>query len=675
LNKRADRSSKGSNRRNRGKNKKIKKQLITCFLFLSVIPVLVMGIINYKIQEKDNRKNLKPVNIQLVHSVSDQVQNYLFKSASSVESLSRIYDFSKIDPGKAQVILSSTAQDYPNLKQIDIYNLEGKPQFSSEKGGKNSAIDNKIFDRIKDDERFVSDTYEEEDVPIAVLYTSLKDNSNNINAIAAVHIKLDKLSEIMERYDTGTAYVINGDGEVLAHPDYEGKVVEKYNPIKNKIKGATLALQEEKGNGSNYRNDKNVEVLGTYVKVPLTNWGVIFEQNLNEVNSEAKKGLHRTLTMTIILIFFVVIFSNTIAKKFWYPLEQMVIAVDNIGVGDLTKKVTVDSNNEIGILQKSFNTMVDSLDSLMLSISTVSSNLENESGELLKEADSTINANSEISVVVEEAVSGAERQMIKAEKTSEVSRTMFQVVKDMEEQFSQILNSVKTTFDTAILGSEDINNTIKIMDSISIRVNEMSNQMSKLINHIYEIDKIAESINGVSRQTNLLALNAAIEAARVRGREETGKGFTIVAEEIRNLAEETEKASQYIGDIINKMKDETKLVVSSMNDNLLEIDKGNETIKKTGRNFNDIVEYMKKTTITVERFSSILEKMSARLEDIDEAIIGVNKTSHKTFSRTQTALASTEEQVTYVHSIKKSAENLKGMSEELGKVIEGFKID
>src|SRR5699024_7745455 len=245
-------------------------------------------------------------------------------------------------------------------------------------------------------------------------------------------IKLDKLSEIMERYDTGTAYVINGDGEVLAHPDYEGKVVEKYNPIKNKIKGATLALQEEKGNGSNYRNDKNVEVLGTYVKVPLTNWGVIFEQNLNEVNSEAKKGLHRTLTMTIILIFFVVIFSNTIAKKFWYPLEQMVIAVDNIGVGDLTKKVTVDSNNEIGILQKSFNTMVDSLDSLMLSISTVSSNLENESGELLKEADSTINANSEISVVVEEAVSGAERQMIKAEKTSEVSRTMFQVVKDME---------------------------------------------------------------------------------------------------------------------------------------------------------------------------------------------------------------------------------------------------
>src|SRR5699024_8315451 len=104
----------------------------------------------------------------------------------------------------------------------------------------------------------VSGTYLEENVPIAILYMPLVDTSNDINGIAGVHIELDGLSEIMERYDigkTGVAYIINENGEVLAHPDYEEKVVKGYNSIENKVRGAELALEEEKGNGTNYRND------------------------------------------------------------------------------------------------------------------------------------------------------------------------------------------------------------------------------------------------------------------------------------------------------------------------------------------------------------------------------------------------------------------------------------
>src|SRR5699024_4867742 len=106
-------------------NKSIKKQLTIYFLLLSIIPLLVIGLVNYQLQKKDIRENLKAVNIQLVHSVSDQVQNYLFDAASSVEGVNKMYDFSQMNPMKAQVILISTAKDYSNLKQIDVYDLEG----------------------------------------------------------------------------------------------------------------------------------------------------------------------------------------------------------------------------------------------------------------------------------------------------------------------------------------------------------------------------------------------------------------------------------------------------------------------------------------------------------------------------------------------------------------------
>lgn len=154
------------------KNKNIKKQLTFYFLLLSIIPILVIGIVNYQFQKIDIRKNLKAVNIQIVHSISDQVQNYLFDAASSVESMNKMYDFSKMNPMKAQVILDSTARDYSNLKQIDIYDLEGNFLISSEKDRENSTIDDAtVFDRIKDGKRYVSGTYQEENIPIAILYT------------------------------------------------------------------------------------------------------------------------------------------------------------------------------------------------------------------------------------------------------------------------------------------------------------------------------------------------------------------------------------------------------------------------------------------------------------------------------------------------------------------------
>lgn len=478
----------------------------------------------------------------------------------------------------------------------------------------------------------------------------------------------------MDRYDigkTGVAYIINENGQVLAHPNYEEKVVKAYNPIENKIKGAKLALQEEKGNGTNYRNDKKVEVLGTYVKIPSTTWGAIFEQDLSEVDSGARKGLHRILIMTIVLIVIIIIFSNTITSRFSSPIEQMVGIVNKVGEGDLTKKLIIDSNNEIGVLQKSFNTMIDSLYTLVLSIREASNNLNSASNELLHNADSTTKATSEISAIVEGAASGVEKQMIEVEKTSEVSNTMLQVVKDMEEQFSQILKGVRTAFDTAKIGSEDIKNTIETMNSISVKVNESARQMDKLVNYTHEIDNIVSFINDISRQTNLLALNAAIEAARAG---EAGRGFTVVAEEVSNLAEETEKASHNIGNIIEKIQNETELVVSSMKDGLLEVDKGNKTIEKTTVSFNDIMEHTKEATMVVERFNIVLEEMSAGMEDINNAIFAVSGISEKTSSGTQAALASTEEQVAYVHSIKESAENLKNMSEQLEEIIKGFKI-
>ena len=655
---------------------RIKNQLIGILLLLSIIPAILIGYLNYVYSNKDIKGNIKDSNLHLTHALSTQVDDFVNNTGNLIDNLVKTQDFYNKDKTQGEIILSSTTKDVGHVLSIHLFDKSGEPFISSIGVNKLSNVkEEEWFKRAESGERYVSDSYMEGRLPVVVLSMPWKDASGSQRGVVAANINLLGLTDMVGKHklgDTGIVYIVDREGVIIAHPDFKEKVASQYNVVENNIKGPILSLDSEDGGSLAYLNDKGEKVIGSFVKVANTGWGLILEQDQSEIDSIAKSGFNRTLIMTIILIAVIVILASLMAKKFSSPIEKLVVAAEEIGSGNLTKKVDVTSKNEIGKLERAFNSMVDSLYKLVLSAQEAANSVNDASGKLGESTNLTISASSEITDVIEEVASDTERQMMEVEKTTSIIKNMYNLVKEMEEKFSYILDHSNLAFETAQVGSKEISETMNTINSISEKVNISANQMNSLINYTNEINNIVIFINDISRQTNLLALNAAIEAARAG---EYGRGFTVVAEEVRTLAEETASASKNIVEIINKINNESDLALNSMKEGVSEVEKGNETIEKTSTTFKDIMSNTVMVTNTVENFNTILEELSRSMEDINCAFIEVSQISQETASGTQTVLASTEEQGTYLQAIQVSTEQLKLMSEQLAEIISEFYIE
>lgn len=657
-------------------NGKIKHQLIRILLLISIIPIILTGYLNYIYGSKEIKNNITDSNLHLTISLSSQVDDLVKSTGNMIYNLVKTQDFYNMNKSQGEVILSSITKEVGNILSIHLFESNGEPYISTIGVNKlSNAGEEEWFKKALDGERYVSDSHMEGRLPVVVLSIPWKDPLGAQKGVIAVNMNLLGLTDMVGKHkigNTGVAYVVDKTGTIIAHQDYKEKVSGQYNVIENNIVGGKMSLDSEEGGSKFYLNDKGEKVMGSFVRLPYTGWGIVLEQNKSEIDSIAKSGFNRTILMSIILIVIIIFLANILAVKFSFPLEKLVAAAEDIGSGDLTKKVEVTSKNEVGKLEGTFNSMVDSLYKLVLSAQRAVDNVGKTSEELAASTSLTTNASDEITGIIEGVAADTERQMVEVDKTIEVIKNTSLIVNDMENKFSNILEQSNLAYETAQTGSSEIPNTVKTINSISEKVNTSAKQVGNLVDYTNEINSIANFINDISRQTNLLALNAAIEAARAG---EYGKGFTVVAEEVRTLAEETAKASENIGSIIDKIKSESDLAIGSMEVGVSEVEKGIEVIQGITKTFEDIMNNTITVSQTAKDFDMVLKKLSSSMEDINNSIMEVSQISKVTSSGTQTVLSNTEEQTAYLQSIQCSTEHLKEMSEELLTIINEFYVE
>ncbi|REE85355.1 methyl-accepting chemotaxis protein [Paenibacillus taihuensis] len=338
---------------------------------------------------------------------------------------------------------------------------------------------------------------------------------------------------------------------------------------------------------------------------------------------------------TLIIVFGIIAVLIGISLAFWIS-DSMVRSIRSIlevatkaAKGDLRDKANAKSKDELGTLAAAFNDMMDNLRQLI--------------SQTLYSSQSVSAASQEISATTEEIAKGSTEQAESAQIISELVREMTIAVNDVATKASMVSDLSEKTKRGALSGGETIHASVQSMENLS-------SQMKLLETDSQKIGQIIEVIDDISEQTNLLALNAAIEAARAG---EQGRGFAVVADEVRKLAERSSEATQQIAGIIKGMQHNTDQSLRAM-------ELATTQTSKTGQTFDNIVRMVTETADQVTEIAAASEEQAAQTEEVMRAV--------------ETIAAASEESAAAAEETASSSQTLAHLSEELNKNINFFKV-
>ena len=300
------------------------------------------------------------------------------------------------------------------------------------------------------------------------------------------------------------------------------------------------------------------------------------------------------------------------------PINKTVEVIEGVAQGDLTRRIDVTSRDEIGALAEHFNHLVEKLHEAIMQVAGSSNEVSSAAGML-------DNATEHMATGVEEAamqvnsVAAASEEMSKT--TSEIAHNCVVAAKSSEKANS-----------SASSGEKIIQETIEVMNRINNRVKESAEIIKNLGVRSDQIGEIVGLINDVADQTNLLALNAAIEAARAG---EHGRGFAVVADEVRKLAERTSDATKEIRETIQSMQSETKKAVVSMEEGVNDVGQGTVEAAKSGEALKDILHQINKVTSEINQIAVASEEETATTNEIASSIQQISQVMQETSKRIQ----------------------------------------
>ncbi|ABK87769.1 TPA: methyl-accepting chemotaxis protein [Bacillus cereus] len=398
------------------------------------------------------------------------------------------------------------------------------------------------------------------------------------------------------------------------------------------------------------------------------------DQSIKKIDQSSLQIEYVVFLSLVICIIVAMILAWWFSGKLVKPIQQIDSKLKELSSqeGDLTARLQVNSNDEIGTIATSFNKMLENLQHIINRVQKTSVEVQNASENMLEKTNISREATIKVQSSMSNLNESIQSQASSMEESSTAMDDMAVSVQRIAESASSVTELAVATSEQANDGSSVIQKSVSQMTTIHDAVNATSEVVERLITHTKYIDTAVQSISNIAEQTNLLALNASIEAARAG---EQGKGFAVVADEVRKLAEQSKTAATDINQLLHQIQQDTETASSMMSQGRSEAFEGIHVIREAGNSFTTIVEQVNKVSTQMQDISATAEEMAASAEEMNASLNNIASISTEVSSETAATAQSAEQKVITMNEMTQTAKQMKQTVEELDQLVSHFKTE